>query len=424
MSQNAQSLGARLRQLRLANGKSQSELATALGLSRSTVAQMELGKRLVRAEDIDRLATVYGCSSDGLFVSSFSAQEVQRDADDLLANVAQTIPELGADTRALAELSKAVAISRALTEVEQALGLDYYFSEPPSYQFKAPSTSWEAVHQGYVAAEEERRRMNLGDAPIRDVDETFATCRVRATRIAMPESISSLFLHTAGTGILIVVNRLLPVEKRRFQYAHGYAHAFFDREHRWLACRLDDQQSLPESRASAFASRFIVPETGLRRYLHSLGKDTLGRSGGAVQKLFSERVGSSVERRPIRVDGRNRRGATPINSCDLTQIACYYGVSRSLAAHSLRNLRYMTEDEFEAVERQEAEGTTARAQEALDLRVADVESGRDAFRSRLLALTVEELRRGDIDRERFSELALLVGLTDSEQQALLDSVET
>jgi transcriptional regulator with XRE-family HTH domain len=422
MSQQAQSLGSRLRQLRLANGKSQSELATALGVSRSTVAQMELGNRMVRAEDIDRLAAVYGCSADSLFVSS--EQGAQQDADNLLANVAQTIPELGTDTRALAELSEAVAISWALTDVERTLGLDFYLSEPPSYQFKAPSTSWEAVHQGYVAAEEERRRMNLGDAPIRDVDETFATCRVRATRIAMPERISSLFLHTAGTGILIVVNRLLPVEKRRFQYAHGYAHAFFDREHRWLACRLDDQQSLPESRASAFASRFIVPETGVRRYLHSLGKDTLGRSGGAVQKLFSERVGSSVERRRIRVDGRNRRGATPISSCDLTQIACYYGVSRSLAAHSLRNLRYMTEDEFEAVERQEAEGTTARAQEALDLRIADVESGRDAFSSRLLALAVEGLRRGDIDRERFSELASLVGLTDSEQQALRRSVET
>ncbi len=60
----------------------------------------------------------------------------------------------------------------------------------------------------------------------------------------------------------------------------------------------------------------------------------------------------------------------------------------------------------------------------MDLRIADVESRRDVFRSRLLTLTVEGLKRGDIDRERFSELASLVGLTDSEQQALLGSVET
>ncbi|MFQ5720282.1 MAG: helix-turn-helix domain-containing protein [Acidobacteriota bacterium] len=422
MSQTAQNLGNRLRQLRLVSGKSQSELATALGVSRSTVAQMELGNRMVRAKDINRLSAVYGCSPGSLLVSS--EQGAGQDADDLLANVVQTIPELGTDTHTLAQLSEAVAISRALTDVERTLGLDFYLSEPPAYQFKAPSTSWEAVHQGYVAAEEERRRMNLGDAPIRDVDETFATGRVRATRITMPETISSLFLRTTQTGVLIVANRLLPVEKRRFQYAHGYAHAFFDREHRWLACRLDDQLSLAESRASAFASRFIVPETGVRRYLHGLGKDTLGRSGGAVQKLFSERVGSSIEQDRIRVDGRNRRGATPVNSCDLTQIACYYGVSRSLAAYTLRNLRYMTEDEFKAVERQEAEGTTARAQEALDLKIADVESGRDAFRSRLLTLAVEGLARGDIDRDRFSEFASLVGLTDSEQHALLGSVET
>jgi hypothetical protein len=41
-----------------------------------------------------------------------------------------------------------------------------------------------------------------------------------------------------------------------------------------------------------------------------------------------------------------------------------------------------------------------------------------------MSLTVEGLRRGDIDRERFSELASLVGLADSEEQALLGSVET
>ncbi len=141
MSQNAQSLGSRLRQLRLANGKSQSNLATALGVSRSTVAQMELGNLMVRAEDIDCLTAVYGCSADSLLVSS--EQGAERDTDDLLANIAQTIPELGTDTRALAALSEAVAISRALTDVEETLGLDFYLSEPPSYQFKAPSTSWD-----------------------------------------------------------------------------------------------------------------------------------------------------------------------------------------------------------------------------------------------------------------------------------------
>ena len=79
---------------------------------------MELGNRLVRAEDIDRLAAVYGCSADSLFVSS--EQGAQRNADDL-ANIAQTIPELGTDTHALAALSEAVAISRARSPEDWAL---------------------------------------------------------------------------------------------------------------------------------------------------------------------------------------------------------------------------------------------------------------------------------------------------------------
>ena len=41
-----------------------------------------------------------------------------------------------------------------------------------------PQTAWEATHQGHAAAEEERRRLDLGSSPIRDVAETLATLRM------------------------------------------------------------------------------------------------------------------------------------------------------------------------------------------------------------------------------------------------------
>ena len=264
--------------------------------------------------------------------------------------------------------------------------------------------------------------MNLGDAPIRDVDGILALMRVRATKTCLPEGTSSLFLQAPETGFLVVVNRRLSVTERRFQYAHAYAHTLFDHTHRWLVCRADDRCSLTEVRASAFADRFLLPEFGVQRYLHSLGKDTLGRSNGAVLKLFSGPAVSSTAEKRIRVEGRGRRGATPITACDLTQIACYFGVSRSQAAHNLCNLRYLNEEDLAALERRDAEGIAERAREALDLRVAEVEPTRDAFRSRLLRLAVESLRRESIDAERFTALVSLVGLTDLERQALVDSI--
>ena len=308
-----------------------------------------------------------------------------REDDELLDDLGQSVPEFSIDPTAFKGLREAVLLSRELTLLEKALGLEGYSAGPPSHGFGAPCTRWEGAHQGYVAAQEERWRMNLGDAPIRDVDDTLAMMRVRATQACLPDGILSLYLQAPETGTLVVVNESLSMEERRFQYVHGYAHALFDHGHRWLVCRADARHSLSELRATAFAGRFLLPETGVRRYLHSLGKDTLGRASCAVQTLFSERVGSSADDPPVRVEGRGRKGTTSIGACDLTQIACYFGVSTALTSHNLRNLRYMSDDELSALRSQDAKGTVERTKQVLDLRTFKKVPIRDAFRSRLLA---------------------------------------
>ncbi len=420
MSSTAQLFGGRLRELRRANGKSQVEVAQEFGASRSTIAQMELGNRKVQAEELGRLAKIYGCSPTSLLVIPETRKD--REDDELLDDLGQSVPEFSMDPTAFKGLREAVLLSRELTLLEKALGLEGYSAGPPSHGFGAPCTRWEGAHQGYVAAQEERWRMNLGDSPIRDVDDTLAMMRVRATQASLPEGISSLYLQAPETGTLVVVNDSLSMEERRFQYVHGYAHALFDHGHRWLVCRTDARHSLSELRATAFAGRFLLPETGLRRYLHSLGKDTLGRASGATQRLFSEPVGPSADEPPVRVDGRGRKGATPIGACDLTQIACYFGVSPALTSHSLRNLRYMSDDEVAALTSQDAKGTVERTKKVLDLRTFKKVPKRDAFRSRLLALAVEAVRRGVIDAKQFAHLTQLVGLGSSDQRALLDGV--
>ncbi len=420
MSRTSRMLGKRLRELRQGTGKSQAEVALDFGASRSTIAQMELGNRRLQAEDLGRLARIYGCSPASLL--SIPEKREDREDDELLNDLSQAVPEFSNDPDTFKGLREAIILSRELTILEKKLGLEGYAAGPPAKRFGSPSTQWEGAHQGYVAAQEERWRMNLGDAPIRDVDDTLAMMRVRATQACLPEGILSLYLQAPETGTLVVVNKSSSMEERRFQYVHGYAHALFDHGHRWLVCRADARNSLSELRATAFAGRFLLPETGVRRYLHSLGKDTLGRASGAVQKLFSERVGSSAEESPVRVEGRGRKGTTSISACDLTQIACYFGVSPSLTSHNLRNLRYMSDDELAVLKSQDAQGAVARAKKALDLRTFRKVPKRDAFHARLLALTVEALRRDVIDSKQFEHLTGLVGLIASERRALLDSV--
>ncbi len=409
-----------LRELRLANMKSQATVAHELGVSRSTVTQMELGNRTVKAADIARLASVYGCSTTSVLAAPRKGSGP--DSDDLIADFTQTVPELARDETALKDLRDAIAIAQELTSLETSLCLETYSSAPPEHGFGPATTLWEGVHQGYAAAHEERLRISLGDAPIRDLQSTLALMRVRATKTFLPEGISSLVLQAPETGFLVVINRRLSADERRFQYVHAYAHTLFDRAHQWLVCRTDRRGSLTEVRASAFATRFLLPESGVQRYLHSLGKDTMGRSNRSVVKLISGRNASTDTQDWVHVDGRGRRGATPITACDLSQIARYFGVSRSLVAQDLRNLRHLTERELVALERLDAEGVVERVQEALDLRAVEVESGRDAFRSRLLGLAVEALSQKAIDPARFTELAVRVGLTDLQRQSLLDSI--
>jgi hypothetical protein len=135
--------------------------------------------------------------------------------------------------------------------------------------------------------------------------------------------------------------------------------------------------------------------------------------------LFSERSERGREETNVPVTGRNRRGAEPINVCDLTQIASFFGVSRSLVATRLRNLRYVTADQFESLDKLDAQGAATATHDALALTNAKVESERDAFRSRLVALAVTAMDRGVCDKDEFTEIAKLVELNESQREALL-----
>jgi len=408
-------IGKQLRNIRHSSGKTQAEVARHLNLSRSTVVQMERGNRRVTAEDVERLATLYQCSPSVLL----SGQQDDETDRDLLADLVQAFPGIRDDNERFTEIRRVVAIARTLTNVERRLGLDSYSLGPHAYDIGTPNIAWEAMEQGFQAAGEERRRLNLGDAPIRDLDHALVVKRIRMTKIDLHTDVASIFVNSQETGFLVIVNRLLPIEARRFHYAHGFGHSLFDRCHRSFVCSAECRQDFVEVRASAFANGFLLPESSLRRYLESLGKEVRGRTGAVEVDLFSERSERVREATNVPVTGRNRRGAEPINVCDLTQIASFFGVSRSLVATRLRNLRYVTADQFESLDELNAQGAATAAHDALALTDAQVESEHNAFRSRLAALAVTAVDRGVCDKDEFTEIGELVGLSESQREALL-----
>ena len=65
--------------------------------------------------------------------------------------------------------------------------------------------------------------------------------------------------------------------RRRFSFAHEYAHVLLDRELKAILSHARDRSSLMEVRANAFAASFLMPAEGVRRYVNALSKG-LGES--------------------------------------------------------------------------------------------------------------------------------------------------
>ncbi len=95
-----------------------------------------------------------------------------------------------------------------------------------------------------------------------------------------------------------------------------------------------------------------------------------------------------------------------------------------MAAGVLRNLRYITKHQFEQMDETNETASVMSLKDALGLPDHHIESGRDAFRSRLLALSVESLNRGLITHDKFHEAMSLVELGKDQRQALLSQVTT
>ena len=103
----------------------------------------------------------------------------------------------------------------------------------------------------------------------------------------------------------------------------------------------------------------------------------------------------------------------------LSQVASYFGVTRSLAAHALRNLRFISANERDRLIDTAGEGQSDRARHALGLLQGGHEHRHDAFVSRLLALVTEARRRGALARERIELIIELLRLGEEEKAILL-----
>ncbi len=399
-------LGRRLKAAREACGLTQQRVARYLGVSRSTIAQMELGKRAVTSLELDKLANLYGRD-----IREFLADDFREQGP--IAAFFREHTEL-CDLDALIEtVRKVLAIGREMVALERALGIAGNEIPLPSYPLPSPRTRWEAVRQGEWVAAEERRRIGLGDAPLPDMAELLHSQSVRALLFSLPPTVSGLTLVDDEAGVFVVVNSSLPKNsgtRRRFSLAHEYCHALLDRDQKGVISRPRQRHTLLEVRANAFAASFLMPQTAVESFLRRLGK---GRPVRQEIDLYDEEG-------VLRVFGHGRRaGIQRVQMYDVVLMAHHFGVSRQAAIYRLKNCGLISDREFKELKHLEEQGKGKALGRLLGLRGQEDQLAGDELRRYLLALALEAFRREEISQRKLMELAAMVGVSERDVRSLL-----
>lgn len=386
-------LGRRIRQAREACGRTQEEVASDLGIPRSAVALIESGGRRVSSLELERVAFLFGRDMKSLLAEEFTATE------DTLAALFRRHPEVKDQAEVVAALQTCLRLGREITNLETQLELDRTTAPAAMYPMRDPKTRWDAIQQGERAAVEERRRLGLGDAPVPVMAEVLEGQGVRTAVVNLPEEVSGLTLSDPAIGPFVVVNGTHIRSRRRFSYAHEYAHVLLDRSAHGTVSRTADRESLTEVRANAFAAAFLMPEGGLRAFVAALGK---GRDSRSQTDVWAE--GGN----PVQVRVRTAPASQDIQMYDVVQIAHHFLASVPSVIFRLKNLGIVDKPEFEKLLTDEPKAPAIAR--VLRIRLADEDrrAARNEFVHRLLGLGMEAYRRDLITRAKLFELAGLL----------------
>ena len=391
---DAETLGRRLRSARAARGLSQQEVAQALGLARTAITQLEAGNRSVSTLELTALSELYLRR-----VADFLQDATEDDDSDVLVALHRAAPGLERDPATQEQVARCVHLCREGVMLERLLGAEPR-SGPPRYESRTPRSPGEAISHGEQAAEQDRRRLGIGNSPIADVSELIASQGIWASGVALPDGMSGLFLRHASIGIAILVNSTHPKGRKRFSYAHEYAHALLDRDRDVTISSTDNSSQLVEKRANAFAAAFLMPRDGFRDFLRTLNKGLPSRLDHAI---FDAASGGHIEAAQ-RPPARSQR----ITYKDNAMLAHHFGVSYQAASYRLKSLRYISDRECRGLLDQEDFGRKYLKALSMFSDVGEPEKRRywdRELRNEIAHLAIEAYRREEISRGRVLEMS-------------------
>ncbi|HEX5051776.1 MAG TPA: XRE family transcriptional regulator [Planctomycetota bacterium] len=392
-------LGRKLAEARSSAGFTQDQVAESLAVPRTAIVQMEAGRRAVSTLELAEMAKLYHRHVADFFDESQPAEE------DPLVALGRISDDLRDDPTTAASIARCVQLFREGALLESELGRTKV-AQPPNYATPAAAQA-AAAAQGIDAAARERNRLGLGDAPIADMCRLVSEQGIWATSAVLTDGVSGLFLNHSSIGLAIVVNRDHPLPRKRFSFAHEYAHSLFDRDRVAAVTARANASDVVERRANAFAAAFLMPKGGVESMLRGMQKGGPSRRSFVSYDVANEGRQDSEERAPPGTQGLTFR--------EVAGVASHFGASYDAACYRLRELGYVNERELAELLEQQVVG-----REYVELlgggqeRDAKTEDRDKELVAQLIPLVLEAYARELVSRGKVRELAGMIGLAESD----------
>jgi Zn-dependent peptidase ImmA (M78 family)/transcriptional regulator with XRE-family HTH domain len=412
MSIDATTLANRLKEARTRANLTQEFVAGSLGIPRTAVVQMEAGNRAVSTLELVQLAALYGRPIAGFFEDSPTPQE------DVFVSLLRAAGPFGEHPEWQAEISHYLAICRAGVELERALDFSPHVG-PPTYQMDPPRRVMEAVKQGAFIAEQERLRLALGHNPIPDMSDLINGQNIWASGAKLPAEMSGLFLHHDSIGLCILVHFKHGRARKRFSYAHEYAHALLDRHKTATVSLEQNRKEFDEVRANAFAAAFLLPRAGVWAFLEERSK-----AGPSLVEQTVYDPGAEGDGDEVRGQRRTAPGSQDLTFEDVAALAHHFGASYQAALYRLKSLLIVNEAEFTDLKNKELFGKTylELLQVSHDLDGQDERTPDREIVSQVLHLALEAYRREEISRGKLRDVSNLLNIPAEKLVALADAI--
>ena len=285
-------------------GYSQDDAARALGVSRTMISYWESGRRQPNDRQLTALARLYRVPVDALL-----GDEPLTPAADLAQMLLRSQTDLPHEA------------TPGVRDFVDFLDRYALLAEATRESIRGMTSSPFISHADFNSADDVRRKseevrayLRLGLGPVSDIDSVCELLGITVYRAELgsdlSRTISGAFLNYPVIGFSILVNLNMTPGRRRFTIAHEIAHALLHSgSDRYVISR--NTQDPRERLADIFASEFLMPAEGMRRFMEE-----------------------------------NAIGPRIADAADVVHLQRYFKVSYPTALVRLRRARLLTPDKY------------------------------------------------------------------------------